>query len=144
MGEIPAAAKYIAHLRGAGRASWSGFAIRLESGEDLVVYNDAHSQNRIRTTLMEEFFHLRLQHPRTVIRVLSDASGRSYDGGVEQEAYGSGAAALVPYATLKARVTGGDGTGALAEHFGVSTDLILYRLKVPRLYRARAPIIASI
>lgn len=136
-GEIPAAAKYIEHFRVEGRTRWSGLAVRVDDEHELVVYNDSHAINRIRATLMEEFFHLRLGHPRSVVRVLSAGRGaRSYDEEIEQAAYGSGAAALAPYAALKSMLGGRVPIATIAEHFLVSGDLVEYRLKVTKLYRS--------
>jgi hypothetical protein len=85
---------------------------------------------------MGEFFHLRLEHPRSVVRVLSTSrDGRSYDEEIEQAAYGSGAAALAPYAALRRMLEDGVRISRIAEHFLVSGDLVEYRLKVTRLYR---------
>jgi uncharacterized protein DUF955 len=135
-GAIPAAAKYIQHFRTDGRGRWSGLAIQLDAEHELVLYNDTHAVNRVRATLMEEFFHLRLGHPRSVVRVLaSSGDTRSYDEEIEQAAYGSGAAALVPYAALKRMLRDGVPIPAIAEQLWVSDDLVDYRLKVTRLYR---------
>lgn len=135
-GEVPAAAKYIRHFREEGRTHWSGLAIRLGESSELVLYNDSHAMTRVRATLMEEFFHLRLQHARSVVRLLSmHDRGRTYDGAIEQIAYGSGAAALAPYSALKTMLRGGSDVSAIARQFSVSDDLVQYRLKVTKLYR---------
>jgi hypothetical protein len=134
-GEVPAAAKYINHFRNGGSNSWSGLAIRISDELELVLYNDSHPPSRVRATLMEEFFHLRLNHPRSVIRVFATSDGaRTHDGAVEAEAYGSGAAALLPYAALKKLLAGGTSTATIARAFGVSRELVAYRMKVTKLY----------
>jgi hypothetical protein len=134
-GAVPAAMKYVDHLRGEGSSRWSGLGIRLSDECELVLYNDAHPLNRIRATLMEEFFHIRLQHPRSVIHLLSShGESRTFDNEIEQEAYGSGAAALVPYCPLKAMLLERRSSSSIAEVFKVSRDLINYRIKVTRLY----------
>ena len=139
LGDIPAAAMHLEYLRTAGRARWSGFATRMDDGTELVVYNDSHSPARICATLMEELFHIRLEHERSQIRLLSDGQGgRSYNSGVEHEAYASGAAALVPFESLRNMVQAGMSDAVIARHFEVSTPLIEYRLKVNKLYRRRA------
>jgi Zn-dependent peptidase ImmA (M78 family) len=85
--------------------------------------------------LMEEFFHLRLNHPRSVIRVFAASEGaRTHDGAVEAAAYGSGAAALLPYAALKRLLADGTSTATIARRFGVSGELVAYRMKVTKLY----------
>jgi len=133
-GAVPMAQEQIEHFRGAGSAAWSGIGIPLPDGGALVVFNDSHPPNRIRATLMEEFFHLWLGHPATTVRVYQDGASRTFDRRVESEAYGSGAAALVPYGTLRQRLSRGESVRAIAEHYEVSRDLVLFRIKVTRLY----------
>ncbi len=138
-GKLPAAAIHIDYLRSIGRSRWSGIVIPLEDGRELVLFNDAHATTRTRATLLEEFFHIALGHPRSVVRVLSnDHKWRTHDPEVEEEAYGSGAAALVPYTALRAMVAAGITTSGIARHFQVSPDLVGYRLNVTRLQRRRS------
>jgi len=85
---------------------------------------------------MEEFFHLLLGHPPTSIRCYDGAgSRRSFQSRIEAEAFGSGAAALVPYKPLRAMITEGRAAGEIAAHFRVSKDLVLFRSKRTKLYR---------
>jgi len=136
-GSIPAADVFLDHFRGAGASSWSGLAMTLEDGHELVFYNDAHPLSRIRATLMEEYFHLWLGHPRSSIRILdSNGPTRSYDASIEDEAFQSGAAALVPYWALKKLVDGGRNAGLIAQQFRVSRDLVIFRSKVTKCYRS--------
>src|SRR5260221_9985090 len=96
--EIVLAAALSNHFRGQASQRWSGLALRLDDGSDLIIYNDSHPETRVRATLMEEFFHLRLNHPRSRIQLLENGSRtRTIDDEVERIAYGSGAAALVPF-----------------------------------------------
>jgi hypothetical protein len=134
-GELPAAQTYLDHFRDGGRRAWSGMGIPLPEGGTLVVFNDSHAPARIRATLMEEFFHLRLGHAATSVRVyVGDGAHRSHDSAVEGEAYGSGAAALVPYKTLRKMLRAGQSVGRIARLFQVSADLVIYRAKVTKLY----------
>ena len=137
-GKVPAAHMYLEHFRGAGATTWSGLAVQMDDGTAYVVYNDAHSITRTRATLMEEFFHLRLGHPRSVVRVLSNGEGgRTYDSATEEEAYACGAAALVPYYGLRRMVDAGMAPAGIARTFVVSHALVYYRLRVTKLF-ARA------
>jgi len=87
---------------------------------------------------MEEFFHLWLGHAPTHLRLLSDGKGnRDFDGDKESEAYGSGAAALVPYKPLRAMLEGRCSIASIAEHFLVSEQLVNFRIRVVKLYRLR-------
>lgn len=133
-GAIPMAQMHIDHFRDGGSSAWSGVAIPLPDGGVFVVFNDSHPMTRVRATLMEEFFHLWLGHPATKVRVYQDRGARTYNAGVESEAYGSGAAALVPYRTLKQRILAGEPTRRISSFLEVSEDLVVFRAKVTKLY----------
>jgi hypothetical protein len=86
---------------------------------------------------MEEFFHIRLGHPHSQVHLLStDGVWRTHDQGVEAEAFGSGAAALVPYKSLKTMVQAGCTVSDVARAYEVSEDLVFFRAKVTKLYRS--------
>jgi hypothetical protein len=138
-GEIPAAAVAIDYFRRRGKGRWSGLALPVGDGQVLVLYNDAHPITRTRATLMEEYFHIVLGHQPSQIRLLCGANGhRSHDKDTESEAYGCGAAALIPYRSLRTMHGEGLSAGRIAAHFEVSRELVEYRLKVTRLLR-RSP-----
>jgi len=135
-GDVPAAAVAINYFRARGKSRWSGLALPLGDGRVLVLYNDAHPITRTRATLMEEFFHLRLGHRPSEIRLLGGTDGhRTHDKDTESEAYACGAAALVPYRALKAMFSDGASAARIAAHFRVSSDLVHFRLNVTRLLR---------
>jgi hypothetical protein len=137
-GQVPMAAKFVEHFRREGQASWSGLSLTLDEDHELVLYNDAHPESRVRATLMEEFFHLRLAHPRSVVRFFgSTDKNRTFDGAMESAAYGSGAAALVPYCALRAMLRDGVTIAQIAKHFLVSPELVRFRMKVTKLYASR-------
>jgi hypothetical protein len=84
---------------------------------------------------MEEFFHLRLGHrPSTIRYYATPGSARTFDRRIEDEAFGSGAAALVPYTALR-ELAETHSPGDIARHFKVSVDLIFFRAKVTKCYR---------
>jgi hypothetical protein len=135
-GELPCAQMYVDHFRDSGRKAWSGMGITLPDGLTYVVFNDSHPPSRIRATLMEEFFHLKLGHPTTSVRIYGDSTAkRTHNPAVESQAYGSGAAALVPYVALRLMLEGGHSVGRVARLFEVSPDLVIFRTKVTKLYR---------
>jgi Zn-dependent peptidase ImmA (M78 family) len=118
---------------------WSGMCIEYPAGPTLVIYNDSHPPLRVRATLMEEFFHLWLEHKPSRVRILANGEGkRDFNGDIETEAYGSGAAALVPYQPLKQMLQRGDSIGYIADHFLVSEQLIQFRIQISRLARGRS------
>lgn len=122
------------YFSGARSSKWSGMCVPYPNGITLVMYNADHPERRTRATLMEEFFHLWLEHPTERLRLLGDGDGRrAYDGGKESEAYGSGAAALVPYKSLKAMFAAGKTVREIADHFLVSEPLVEFRIRVSKL-----------
>ncbi len=121
--------------------SWSGGAASrtLPSGEKLIILNPTHQKNRHAATLMEEICHVFLGHRPSRLAIESrdrdgNVKARDYDAAIEEEAYATGAAALVPYAGLKKLVGSGRTVAQIARHFGVSRALVEYRLKVTRLW----------
>ena len=127
------------HLLGAGVEAWSGGACTLPNGTKLVVLNPTHGRFRTNATLMEEICHVFLAHePNRLSVVTKDARGkvmsRDYRKTDEEEAYGVGAAALVPYKSLKKFLMKGQLSSDIATHFHVSRELVHYRMKVTRLW----------
>ncbi len=128
------------HLIGDGRDAWSGGAASrtLPDGSRLIILNPTHGRNRQNATLMEEICHVFLGHrpTRLVVRRAPDGSitARDYDHAIEEEAYSTGAAALVPYTALRRMVERGMTSRAIARHFYVSVALVEYRIKVSRLW----------
>jgi IrrE N-terminal-like domain len=130
-----------AHLTGDGRNSWSGGAASktLPDGQKLIILNPTHGKNRQNATLMEEICHVFLGHkPSRLAIETRDKSGkivaRDYHQEIEEEAYSTGAAALVPYTALRRMVLGGKTSAEIARHFYVSRALVEYRIKVSRLW----------
>jgi hypothetical protein len=130
-----------ANLLGPASEHWSGGACSLPNGMKLVILNPSHGRTRTNATLMEEICHVFLGHePNRLSVVTKDEKGkvmaRDYRKADEEEAYGVGAAALVPYASLKRFLLRGKSTNDIAFHFHVSKELVEYRMKVTRLWRA--------
>jgi len=93
--ELTLAPSIADYFSGTKSGRWSGMCVPCPGGETIVIYNDHHALRRIRATLMEEFFHLWLNHRPTRLRLLSSGDAtRDFDSTKESEAYGSGAAAL--------------------------------------------------
>ena len=127
------------HLLGAAVDQWSGGACSLPNGMKLVILNPTHGRARTNATLMEEICHVFLGHtPNRLSVVTKDERGRvmnrDYRKSDEEEAYGVGAAALLPFAALKTFVYEGKSSQEIARHFRVSRELVEYRLKVTRLW----------
>jgi Zn-dependent peptidase ImmA (M78 family) len=108
---------------------WSGGATQaLEDGSYIVILNQRHSHGRRAATLMEEVCHILFGHKPSEIGA-DQSGGRSYNFSIEEEAYGVGAAALVPYHSLKTFLISGAPIRKIAAHFGVTPSLIVYRAK---------------
>ncbi|HKG61121.1 MAG TPA: ImmA/IrrE family metallo-endopeptidase [Pyrinomonadaceae bacterium] len=127
------------HLLGSASESWSGGACTLPNGMKLVILNPTHGRSRTNSTLMEEICHVFLGHqPNRLSIVATDDRGkvmnRDYRQADEEEAYAVGAAALVPYASLKRMLLRGRTSAEIGLHFRVSTELVEYRMKVTRLW----------
>jgi len=130
-----------AHLTGSGKNAWSGGAAShtLPDGRKLIILNPTHGKNRQNATLMEEICHVFLGHkPSRLAIETRDKKGeiiaRDYNHAIEEEAYSTGAAALVPYSSLKRMVEAGRTSREIARHFYVSRALVEYRIKVSRLW----------
>ena len=129
------------HLLGEGKALWSGGAAshRLPNGEKLIILNPGHSRTRQHATLMEEVCHVFLGHKPSRLAIEQrnkegKVIARDYNQSIEEEAYATGAAALVPYTALKRMVADGRTSEQIARHFYVSRALVEYRMKISRLW----------
>ena len=129
------------HLTGAGAEAWSGGTCshNLPNGWRLVILNPAQGPQRMNATLMEEVCHVFLGHLANRLAVVAhDKNGqrlaRDYNDADEEAAYSIGAAALVPYASLRRFLQRGWTARDIARHFRVSRPLVEFRLKVTRLW----------
>ena len=137
------------HLLGVGVNDWSGgtSSRALPNGWRLIILNPRHGKARNNATLMEEVCHVFLGHKANRLSIVAQNKqgktvARDYNEADEEAAYAVGAAALVPFSGLKRMAERGKTSLEMARHFGVSRELIEYRLKVCRLwadYRARHP-----
>lgn len=130
-----------AHLLGKDKDKWSGGACSqaLPDGKKLIILNPTHGTNRQNATLMEEISHVFLGHKpsRLAIETVNKEGktiARDYRPEIEEEAYSVGAAALVPYSSLRRFVHQGKTSREIARHFQVSRELVEYRMKISRLW----------
>jgi len=129
------------HLLGAASEKWSGGACSspLPDGRRVVILNPNHGRMRTNATLMEEVSHVFLGHQPSRLKVVAESESgqtvsRDYRKADEEAAYATGAAALVPFSTLRRFVLEGKTSQQIAKHFRVSRELVEYRLKVTRLW----------
>ena len=131
----------IEELVGRSRDKWSGGAASrvLPDGRKIIILNPTHGKKRHNATLMEEISHVFLGHqPSRLAIEKRDRHGnvvaRDYNADIEEEAYGTGAAALVPYTGIKKMIAQGKTAAEMARQYGVSTALVEFRIKISRLW----------
>ncbi len=131
-----------AHMLGGASSDWSGgvFAKPLPDGRRICMINPCHSHRRNKITLMEEISHCHLRHTPTLLTKKGDTRFRDFNKHMEEEAYGVGAAVLLPWSLLFPLLNAGYTIDELAEEFDVTTNLVVYRIKIcgaSSLYAAR-------
>jgi Zn-dependent peptidase ImmA (M78 family) len=107
---------------------WSGASSGiLPDGSVFIILNTTQSIWRRKATLMEEICHVLLGHQCDRLPLNQTQKRRDYDERQEFEAYGVGAAALVPYIALKHFHSQEYPNSQIAQLFGVSESLVKYR-----------------
>lgn len=131
------------HLCNEANDLWSGgvYPVPLPDGKCICILNPYHSRRRSKITLMEEIAHKHLEHsPSKVMPLGNGFRFRDYDKTQEKDAYGVGAAALLPWVTFFSAIDSGSTVEKMAEVYDVTPHLIEYRIKVTgahRLYQSR-------
>lgn len=130
------------YLSNHASGDWSGgvFAETLPDGSRVCMLNPVHPQRRNKITLMEEISHCFLGHTPTKLVAKDRGRVRDYEKAQEEEAFGIGAAVLLPWSLFFGRINSGRPVEELAEEFEVSQDLIRYRIKIcgaAHLYKLR-------
>lgn len=131
------------HLRTQGRSRWSGgiYPQPLPDGSFLCMLNPDDPPRRNRITLMEEICHRYFNHEPTKLVVREDGLLiRDFNDTQEKEAFGVGAAVLMPWSLFFPRLNGGMSSVELSEEFDVTAQLVEYRIKIAgakKLYDAR-------
>jgi hypothetical protein len=118
------------HLEGDGKRQWSAMSVPLNADQEewCIVVNDGDTPERQKVSLLEEFWHILQGHKLTSIKKVGAGYGRSFEAEDEHDAYYLAAATLVPRASLARMISEKNGD-EIAAHFGVSKDLIEYRIK---------------
>ena len=124
------------------KSQWSGgiYAQPLPDGSRICILNSRHNSRRTKITLMEEVAHIYLKHsPTGLMRSADGLRMRGYDKNQEQDAYGVGAAALLPWRAIFPAVNKGMAIDELAEKFEVSSELIATALTSQELIPSTKP-----
>lgn len=93
-----------------------------------IVHNDAHAQTRQRSDLAHELAHALLMHPPHL--PFCETGQRIFNGGLEAEAGWLGPVLLVPNEAARWASENKLSDQDAAQHFGVSVDLIRFRLRM--------------
>lgn len=127
----------LAHLIGPGKNEWSAMSVPLDTQNTrwAVLRNDGHQIERQRVTYLEECWHILLGHKLTRIAKVADSYGRTYDSNEEHDAYYLASATLLPKSAIITAVEAKIPVKRIAEQYGVSTDLVEYRIKRLGLWR---------
>lgn len=115
---------------------WSGMGYPLPKGGILVMLNPDQTPERANVTVMEEVAHVHLGHrPVALVTAEGGCVQRSYDKVAEQEAYWLAAATLLPSSAVGRAVWDGLSAEEISAQFGVSTELVDFRIKTLRLWQ---------
>ncbi|MYE39896.1 MAG: ImmA/IrrE family metallo-endopeptidase [Chloroflexi bacterium] len=110
------------------------------NGRRTAILNDTHSMSRQNSSLAHEVAHTLLAHPLEVFSVRLDC--RNFDGGLEAEANCLAGCILVPNEAAWQIVGSGMELHSAQKQYGVSRQMLEYRLNVSgarrRLARLRA------
>ena len=113
------------------RDSWSAMTLRVDD-TNLIILNSAHALTRQRSSLSHEIAHLILDHEPGRIDVSPEGHLllNSFEREQEEEADWLSATLLVPRAGLQVAYRANQDAQTLADHFGVSLDMLNWRLRM--------------
>ncbi len=111
---------------------WSAMSVPLDETfkKWVIVRNHNNNKERQSVSILEEYWHILLEHQLTKIIKFGKFYGRSFESDEEHDAYYLASATLLPQKNIKNFVNqSNNNIEALAMKFGVSTELIEYRIK---------------
>lgn len=109
---------------------WSGMGKALDDSCILVLLNPNMTVERENVTIMEEVCHVHYGHePSELVAHPAGFEERKYDESVEQEAYWTAAAVLLPSKVVAMAVWRGETAEDLAAQYNVSPELAEMRIK---------------
>ncbi len=125
------------HLMTEGCHDWSAMSVPLDLSNDrwVIILNDGHTVERQRVTILEEYWHIMLGHKLTKIAKISGSFGRTYDSAEEHDAYYLASASLLPRDAVTRAIGEGSSVEEIGARYGVSTQLVEYRIKRLGLWR---------
>ena len=111
-----------------GGSGFSAMLLSVGNGLRIAIHNDSHSPGRQMSNLAHELAHVLLVHPPEV--VCTGDLGRESNSLVEAEAAYLGGCLLVPNEAAHRLAALRVDVESAAQKFGVSEDMIRYRLRV--------------
>jgi Zn-dependent peptidase ImmA (M78 family) len=112
--------------------------VPLPEGRFLVLLHPNQTPERAAVTVMEEVAHAYFEHrPSRLVTERNGFARREYDKQIEQEAYWTAAAAMLPRLVVAHAVWRGQSAEDLATQYHVSVELAEFRIKVMRLWPER-------
>jgi Zn-dependent peptidase ImmA (M78 family) len=113
------------------RDNWSAVTVSY-NGVDAVIYNDAHRPRRRSSDIMHELAHLVIGHDPSTVLLSQDGvlALRSFSREQEAEAGWLAGCLLVPRPALVFVALSGMGLERACDKYGVSRDLLRYRLNI--------------
>lgn len=122
-------------LRDLDARTFSGGAYKLPDGRFMVMLNPNQTPERAAITIMEEVAHIHFGHkPTSLSAEPTDQPGRHYNATTEDEAYWTASAALLPSVVVARAVWNGVPAEDLSAEYGVSVELVEFRVKTLRLW----------
>lgn len=123
--------KTLKQLTEESASRWSAMSVPLDGKQEFwaVVYNDLHDIERQRVSVLEEIWHILQDHKLTKIVKLGNHHSRTFEAEEEHDAYYLAAASLAPADAIKVLVQTKQSTENTAQLYGVSKELIEYRIK---------------
>lgn len=125
-------------LNETGSRSWSAMSVPIddEHNDWVILYNKTNDKERTRVSILEELWHIFLGHKLTTVVKVGSCYGRSYESNEEHDAYYIAAASMLPESQIQRFVKNEEDASVAAKRFGVSRELVEYRVKRLGLWRA--------
>lgn len=108
--------------------AFSSLLLSLGDGRRMAILNDTHSVSRQNSSLAHEVAHTLLAHPLEVLSVRVDC--RDFDSGIEAEANCLAGCILIPNEAAWRIVGSGMDLDSARKQYGVSRQMLNYRLNV--------------
>ena len=119
------------YLLSCANKEWSAMSVPLDIDhkEWIIIRNQNHEVERQRASLLEEFWHIILDHSLVRIVKTGDKYGRTYNSTEEEQAYYLASATLIPQEAVENFIEKNRDINNFATKYGVSVELAEYRIK---------------